>query len=161
MIQIFFRVFLYIQTYYNLNKELLKRFTEELEDMADTCSSGHLVRFANIFSGFELNMRINIEEEFKSCIFTRLQNIINSKPPEVLDLIFDNNDTIEVDDYYSSYSTSTIVYNNNFLKVLSTDIFNLNAELYREYVEQNILDENTYSELFRKYINLFQTGETI
>jgi len=160
MIQIFFRVFLYIQTYYSLNKELLKRFTEELEDMADTCSSGHLVRFANIFSGFELNMRINVEEEFKSCIFTRLQNIINSKPPEVLDLIFDN-ENIEVDDYYSSYSTSTIVYNNNFLKVLSTDIFNLNAELYREYVEQNILDENTYSELFRKYINLFQTGETI
>jgi hypothetical protein len=161
MLQIFFRVFLYIQTYHDLNKELLKRFAEELEDMADTCSSGHLVRFANIFSGFELNMSINVEEELKSCIFSRLQVIINSKPPEVLDLIFDNNDSIEVDDYYSSYSTSTIVYNNNFLKVLSTDIFNLNAELYKEYVEQNILNENTFSELFRKYINLFQTGETI
>jgi len=46
-------------------EELEKRVIEELEEMSGTCSSGHLIRLANIFNGFDLELNISIQEEFK------------------------------------------------------------------------------------------------
>ena len=125
------------------NEELLKRFTEELYEMADTCSTGHLVRLANIFSGYDVNMHMDVEDELKSCIFHRLTIIINSKSEEEQDKIYEN------------------TLSEEFMKILSKDLVGLINELEKEYVESKIISSVTLQELFRRYIGMFQTGEKV
>ena len=143
LLQLLFRSYLYIMITNEGNEELLKRFTEELYEMADTCSTGHLVRLANIFSGYDVNMNMDVEDELKGCIFQRLTNIINSKSEEEQDKIYEN------------------TLSEEFMKILSKDLVGLINELEKEYVESKIISSTTLQELFRKYIGLFQTGEKV
>jgi hypothetical protein len=69
-------------------EELMLRLCQELCDMADTCTTGHIYRLVNVFSGYEVAMSIPIEEEVKSCVFARLRKIIDNKPDEEQDQIF-------------------------------------------------------------------------
>jgi hypothetical protein len=71
----------------------MKRLCEELCDMADTCTTGHIGRLVNIFSGYDVTVTIPVEEEVKSCVYARLTRIIGDKPEEIRDLIFDCIDT--------------------------------------------------------------------
>jgi len=125
------------------SEELFKRFVEELYEMADTCSSGHLVRLANIFSGFDNTTVIDVQDELKACIFTRLTKIINSKPDELSEQIYDN------------------VQSEMFMKLLSQDLVVLYNQLLIEYVDSGIISNSNYQESFRKYLTMFQTGETV
>ena len=77
----------YIQTHPQ-KEELMLRLCQELCDMADTCTTGHIYRLVNVFSGYEVAMSIPIEEEVKSCVFARLRKIIDTKPEEEQDQIF-------------------------------------------------------------------------
>jgi hypothetical protein len=63
--------------------------------MADTCTTGHIGRLVNIFSGYEVTLSMPIEEEIKSCVYARLTNIIGDKPEEIRDLIFESIGTSE------------------------------------------------------------------
>ena len=85
---------LLIRSYYFIDshehkEELMKRLCEELCDMADTCTTGHIGRLVNIFSGYDVTVTIPVEEEVKSCVYARLTHIIGDKPEEIRDLIFD------------------------------------------------------------------------
>ena len=91
---------LLVRSYYYIQKhqykdELMKRLCEELCDMADTCTTGHIGRLVNIFSGYEITLSMPVEEEIKSCVYARLTNIIGEKPEEIRDLIFDSIGTSE------------------------------------------------------------------
>ena len=143
LLHLLFRSYLYIMITNEGNEELLKRFTEELYEMADTCSTGHLVRLANIFSGYDVNMNMDVEDELKGCIFQRLTNIINSKSEEEQEKIYE--DTLSED----------------FMKILSKDLVGLINDLEKEYVESKIISSVTLQELFRKYVGMFQTGEKV
>jgi len=88
------RSYYYIQTHQHKD-ELMKRLCEELCDMADTCTTGHIGRLVNIFSGYEVTLSMPIEEEIKSCVYARLTNIIGDKPEEIRDLIFETIGTSE------------------------------------------------------------------
>jgi hypothetical protein len=143
LLQLLFRSYLYIIITNEGNEELLKRFVEELYEMADTCSTGHLVRLANIFSGYDVNMHMDVEDELKSCIFHRLTIIINSKTEEEQDKIYEN------------------TLSEEFMKILSKDLVGLINELEKEYVESKIISSVTLQELFRRYIGMFQTGEKV
>jgi hypothetical protein len=143
LLHLLFRSYLYIMITNEGNEELLKRFTEELYEMADTCSTGHLVRLANIFSGYDVNMHMDVEDELKSCIFHRLTIIINSKSEEEQDKIYEN------------------TLSEEFMKILSKDLVGLINELEKEYVESKIISSTTLQELFRRYIGMFQTGEKV
>ena len=69
-------------------EELMLRLCQELCDMADTCTTGHIYRLVNVFSGYEVAMSIPIEEEIKSCVFARLRKIIDKKTEEEQEQIF-------------------------------------------------------------------------
>jgi len=143
LLQLLFRSYLYIMITNEGNEELLKRFVEELYEMADTCSTGHLVRLANIFSGYDVNMHMDVEDELKSCIFHRLTIIINSKSEDEQDKIYDN------------------TMSEDFMKILSKDLVGLINELEKEYVESKIISSTVLQELFRRYIGMFQVGQKI
>ena len=143
LLQLLFRSYLYIVITNEGNEELLKRFVEELYEMADTCSTGHLVRLANIFSGYDVNMHMDVEDELKSCIFHRLTIIINSKSEDEQDKIYDN------------------TMSEDFMKILSKDLVGLINELEKEYVESKIISSTVLQELFRRYIGMFQVGQKI
>jgi hypothetical protein len=143
LLQLLFRCYFYIIITNNEDKELLKRFVEELHEMADTCTTGHLVRLVNIFSGFDAAITIDIEDELKGCIFQRLTNIINSKSEDEQDKIYE--DTRSED----------------FMKILSKDLVGLYNELEKEYVESKLMSATTLQETFRRYIGMFQIGEKV
>jgi hypothetical protein len=77
----------YISTH-SQKDELMLRLCQELCDMADTCTTGHIYRLVNVFSGYEVAMSIPIEEEVKSCVFARLRKLIDTKTEEEQDQIF-------------------------------------------------------------------------
>jgi hypothetical protein len=141
LLQLLFRCYFYIKVTKGDDSELLKRLIEELDEMADTCSTGHLVRLANIFSGFDYNMTMDVDEELKSCIFQRLTKIINSKSDPEVEKIYEDPQS-EV-----------------FMQVLSQDLVQLFKELEVEYVHSNIISLNHLQESYRKYITAFQIGE--
>ncbi len=94
LLTLLIRSYYYIQNHQHKD-ELMKRLCEELCDMADTCTTGHIGRLVNIFSGYEVTLSMPIEEEIKSCVYARLTNIIGDKPEEIRDLIFDSIGTSE------------------------------------------------------------------
>jgi len=139
LLHILFRCYVYIMITNGRNEELQKRFVEELAEMADTCSTGHLVRLANIFSGFDTSMFMDVVEELKACIFHRLTNIINSKPESVKEKIYED------------------IQSEDFMKSLSHDLVVLFNELEKEYVDSKIMNIHNLQESFRKYVTQFQT----
>ncbi len=94
LLTLLIRSYYYIQNHQHKD-ELMKRLCEELCDMADTCTTGHIGRLVNIFSGYEVTLSMPVEEEIKSCVYARLTNIINNKDEEIRDLIFDTIGTSE------------------------------------------------------------------
>ena len=56
---------------HDFKDDLMLRMCEELIDMSDTCTTGHIYRIVNIFSGYDIDIKIPVEEEVKSCIFAR------------------------------------------------------------------------------------------
>lgn len=73
---IFIKIYSIIQTHPE-KEELNKRLVEELVDMADTCSSGHLSRLVNILSGYEIDgkvysVEIGFKDQIKSNLIARL-----------------------------------------------------------------------------------------
>lgn len=143
LLQLLFRCYFYIKITKNNDEELCKRFAEELDEMADTCSTGHLVRLANVFSGFDHTLSINVEEELKSCIFQRLTKIINSKSDVETEKIYED------------------VQSEAFMQILSKDLVGLFKELEKEYVESKIISLNHLQESYRKYLTAFQTGDDV
>ncbi len=77
----------YIQSHPQ-KEELMLRLCQELCDMADTCTTGHIYRLVNVFSGYEVAIAIPIEEEVKSSVYARLRKIIDTKSEEEQEQIF-------------------------------------------------------------------------
>jgi len=88
LINLLIRSYYYIQTHPSRD-ELMLRLCQELCDMADTCTTGHIYRIVNVFSAYEVSLTLPVEEEIKSCVYARLQKIISSKSEEEQELIFE------------------------------------------------------------------------
>lgn len=143
LIQLLIRSYYYIDTH-DSRDELVKRLCEELNEMADTCTTGHIYRLVNVFSGYELTMKMPVEDEVQSCVFARLQKCIEQKSDE------------EQDEIYSNIGDEFVFYRH-----LSKEVSTIVTELRKEYVEQQIIDEQQLDIYVRKAISLFQTGESI
>lgn len=62
---------------------LIERLIDELVDMESTCSSGHVSRLVNVFSGingFVLN--IGFKQEIKNNIIARINKLVKDIPDE-------------------------------------------------------------------------------
>jgi hypothetical protein len=107
-------------------KELEKRLIEELEEMSGTCSSGHIIRLANVFNGFELELNVSVEEEFRY----KFKHIIMKEIQQDEELIVDGIDGEKL---------------SLFLMKNVDKVFNI---LWEEYEGQMIKTE--FEDLFRK-----------
>ena len=72
----------------NNKEELIKRLIEELSDMNNSCSSGHISRLLNVLSGFFEDIKpvqISYEEQLKSNVFGRYTNVLRTLDEKMRD----------------------------------------------------------------------------
>ena len=147
--QIFVRSMLYIQSRSVEEQEFLsQRMKEELEDTALTCSSGHLIRLMNVFSGLDNFVKIDPHVELRACIFHRLQKAIESMPEEQQDLVLDalmqeNEESKDSLLQQSMYKTFAEIHDS----------------LQKEYVGQSLLNEQQFTEQYRESIIAFSSRQ--
>lgn len=116
-------------------EELNKRLLEELEEMNDTCSSGHLLRLINIFSGFEDGIKIHIFDELTTVINHKITKIVSTQSEEVQSQIVE-----ELGEYNQI----------NVLSKLYGPIAILHDELWNDY--KQIMDNQTFTDYFRTIV---------
>ena len=131
--------------------ELIKRLFQELIEMNDTCSTGHVSRLANIFSGFELNgeiIKLNID--CKSEMFAVTMAKIN----KLVENLSSNNR--KEDEEYQNNILEELMWNSNYEKrvnlnrFLRENLMNIREELYDEYVnKQKLIHNDTFEINFR------------
>lgn len=123
--------------------ELEKRLIEELIDMADTCTSGHVSRLINVLSGYEIegkeySINISWREQIRANLIARLQNRINN------------------DDYYHKCDECDLVANYNTIdnripikcsihKKGDMTNYNFIEEKPVEFMRESILEELSIS----------------
>lgn len=125
----------------SVQDQCYKRLFEEVIESSDTCSSGYLTRILNVLSGFvkeeEFILKISPLDELRNAIFARMNASIrslsdNEKEVLLTDLEKCNYDTF--DEFMGIYSPED--------------------ELRNEY--KNIINEETFIELFNKTIEEFK-----
>jgi len=122
-------------------EELEYRLLQELEDMDQTCSTGHLSRILNILSGYFSDniVQITLNDQLRSNIFARYTKLIKLLPEHIQEKI--NNELILND----SSQKDTI-------KTFLMD-FNIEEILYKEFVNESNMDITDFYETYEKSLN--------
>jgi hypothetical protein len=129
------------------------RMIDELIDMADTCSSGHLSRIVNILSGFTVNgniVSINIgwEKQLQSNLVARLNARIK--------LVDDEEKKYAIlEEMMTPGGLDTKPKLSEFFR---TNLLNIRDELYSEFVGEKHISDEQFEEYFRNAIEFFETG---
>jgi hypothetical protein len=131
-------------------EELEKRLDQELTDMKDTCTSGHMIRLMNVFSGWMEGIKLDVRIEIQSVVFYRLQKMIETLEEDKRDSIIEELGKIDV--------VEEGIEQQNIQSYLFKDIAILHDELLNDY--RNILEEQKFDEYFRNALLSF-TIETI
>jgi hypothetical protein len=131
-------------------EELHKRFIEELIDMANTCSSGHVSRLCSVLSGFtDHNVRISFEDQ----ILANLQARLIKKLGEV-DLTED--EKIEIS---TEFLSSAEFEKPHFMKFFREHISDIKEELWKEYcnseIDGRLISDEDFDTLLRLAIIRF------
>ncbi len=117
---------------------LLFRLFEELTEMYEECTSGHLIRIINAFSTIGVNLNIGFKKQIESNIIGRFQVYLNKdkefKGIVLVDMVNDD-----------------IFKRPSFLKLHSKVIPIIRQELYKEFVtEQKLLSDGKFDDYFRE-----------
>ncbi len=131
-------------------QELEKRLDQELTDMKNTCTSGHMVRLMNVFSGWMDGVKLDVKIEIQSVVFHRLQKIIESLNEDQRDLIIEELGKIEAVDEGVAQST--------IQSCLFKEVAVLHDELLGDY--KTILEEQKFDEYFRNALLSFTIETT-
>jgi len=128
--------------------ELEKRLVEELEEMADTCSSGHAIRLINVLSGYGADIHITFKEQIESNIKGRMERDIRA---------------IEDDDLRDKVISDMTDFGDNFMAFFIKNVYKIIDELYDEfvptYISESEFDEYV-SDCISKYtINAKSTSD--
>lgn len=79
-------------------EELLLRLREEMNGMADYCTTGHLARLVNVIQGFtdddDLRIRISSQDQINAVVFGYLDRVLKDAPEEVMDSLVDGDEDI-------------------------------------------------------------------
>lgn len=134
--------------------DLLKtRMIEELVDMADTCSSGHVSRIVNVLCGFEIDgktfsIEIGWKKQIQSNLIARLTKRIKDHPEE------EKRDTI-----LEEMSTSGDITKKPELSTFfRNNLLPIRDELFNEFVGGKYVTEDDFEEFFRSAIIFFEEG---
>ena len=161
LLNIFYKIYSKVINYTEPYKStLLLRINEELIDMFNTCSSGHLTRLVNVLSGFEDTIKISFYEQIKSNLFARLykriQNILNVGDFKIIKGQKIKMTETELQDYQNNILTELTTQDKpNLLNFLNNNIFDIHNELYSEFVP-TYLNDNTFIEYIRKAVMEFE-----
>lgn len=125
--------------------ELQNRFVEELIDMDSTCSSGHVSRLINIFSGFNCGMDILIsfKEQLRANIAARLQSLIK---------ILDDCD-IKEKIIMGMMEGAEPQDKKAFIDFISTNSPVVRDELYKEFVDAKYMRNEEFDKTFVETVN--------
>jgi hypothetical protein len=137
---------------HNEKDMLLNRLIEELIDMHDTCSSGHVIRLVNVFSGVDnFNMNIGFKTQIQANVLARIESAIKKiKNDKERELIYDQ--LIE---------ESEMQIRPEFLKFFTENIGSIHDELYKEFVTNGHIKENEFYEYYRGALSFFDTGVNV
>ena len=118
--------------------ELENRLIQELEEMDETCSTGHLSRILNVLSGYFSDnvVQISLKDQLRSNIFARYSKLIKMLSDELQDKI--NSELI----LNESENKDTI-------KTFLLD-YNLEEVLYKEFVIESNMDVSEFYETYEK-----------
>lgn len=141
MLTIYVKVWLVIECHNN-TEQLQQRLIEELIEMSDTCSTGHLLRLSNVFSGFGFTLKIDISKEIRS----KVSHLINKKIQEEND-----EKQLEIIDNITSEEEMNL-----FCKFFMKNIDYIRQEIFIDY--EKILDKDEFEELFRKELVFYETN---
>jgi len=124
-------------------QELEKRLLQELEEMDETCSTGHLSRILNVLSGYfvESSVEISFKEQLRSNIFARYTKMINMLPEYKKEKI--NEEMI-----------STNPSEKDTIKEFLCN-YNIEETLYKEFVNSGHIDVCEFYETYEKAIDDF------
>jgi hypothetical protein len=122
---------------------LISRCWEELAEMHSSCSTGHLLRLINIFTGIEGGIVLDIFTELKSIIIFRLNKIIE----------YNIHDSTIKDKILEELGTGQDIYIQSYIY---KDIANLKNELWNDY--SSILSSQQFEEYYRTIITDYTSG---
>ena len=129
---------------------LFQRLLEELNDMADTCSSGHMARLINILSGYK---DFCIKISFKSQISAEIQAMIRSKIMEIGDeeiqgTLIEQMSGIDVE--------RDELKTEKFRMFFATSVSGFMPNLKKEYVDAGFMNESELERLIVEAVMDFQ-----
>ena len=118
--------------------ELEIRLLQELEDMDQTCSTGHLSRILNVLSGYFTDnvVQITLKDQLRSNIFARYTKLIKMLP---------ENQQEKINEELMSNDTSQ----KDTIKMFLMD-FNVEEVLYKEFVLETNMDVSEFYETYEK-----------
>lgn len=129
---------------YSFDKKnaLLERLLEELIDMSETCSSGHIKRLINVMTGFDTDLKeiMDISLQLEANIKARINKKIQSSE-NVEDLV----DGMDKD------SENHTLYIQTILKFFE----DIKQELEKEFIEQGFLSSDKFSEKCTEILSKF------
>lgn len=132
--------------------EILQRLLDELVDMADTCSSGHAGRLANVLAGFgyDVEITVSFKEQIVANTSARMNKRIMDIPDEELKqrvicgMTPDDGDQEDID---------------AFVKFISDNTPSLRQELYDEFVKEGWVEESKFNLWFDESVNSWTQKE--
>lgn len=131
--------------------EIKQRLVDELIDMADTCSSGHAGRVANVLAGFGYGVDINIsfKEQVVANTGARMQKrIMDIEDEETKQSVICGMDKDAVQEDL-----------NIFLTFISSNATSLREELYEEFVGEGWVEEKKFNMWFDEVINSWSQSQ--
>jgi len=142
-------VLIWVKVEKNKNKDQLKiRLLEELIDMGETCSTGHIARFVNVFSHLDetVNIKVSWSQQIISNFIGRMDAKIRDHPDEDIKYSL----IVALTDLSSDKDKE--IYN----KFIQEQTTILEKELYEEFVTAKYTTKEEFYEAFSSAVSKIQ-----
>lgn len=125
-----------------------KRLIDELEDMADTCTTGHFVRLLNVFAGYDEVIRISWKTQISSNTMGRIQHKISKlsdkdKDAISISMLFKGVDDEELSSEDKESIDTYKTYIPKYLKEVK-------KELVSEFVDEKYISREEFKIIWKK-----------
>ncbi len=130
------------------HKETLQiRLKEELCEMADTCSSGHVLRLLNVFSGgFGVELKISLSDQIYANLSGRFMAILR-----------EHTDQDFADNVLDELTQSAESDKSNVNKFVLANLGKVYKEMHKEFCEDNsTMNTEQFDLLFRESVSKFE-----